>query len=107
MDAESAGLLGGIIAVSMGLVKIVEMFAKPLIEERHEKKRSNGKPKRECALSYEDRAHLMTVQPRSLESLERNNVKQLEVLEKIHREHGMQLQRLVDATTNTSRRRDS
>lgn len=99
MDVESAGVLGGIIAVAMGLVKLVEMFAKPMIEERYDKKRRNGTGagKHECALSRDDRAQLLTVQGKTLENLQRNNEKQLEVLQNIHREHGRQLERLVEA----------
>lgn len=102
MDAQSAGLLGGIVALAMALVKLLEMFAKPLIEDRMQARRTkngrgSGGHRSECALSYDDRAQLVTLQGKALEKLERNNEKQLEVLQAIHREHGGQLERLVDA----------
>lgn len=106
MDATTGALLTAALTIAMGLVKVVEMFAKPLIEDRHQRRRSTSAESAEkCRLTETDRAQLFTVQARVLDDISKSTREQTEILRGIHVGHGAKLDRLVDMHEALAERR--
>ena len=96
LNATSGALLTLAMTVALGLVKLLEMFAKPLIEERQAKRRDRNGDGPHCRLTEMDRAQLFTVQANTLQEINRSSREQTEILRRTHIEHGAKLDRLVD-----------